>query len=749
MRNFILTTLLLFILTFQHLLAKDVPILKYEVDSYGCVQIEVNSSSNFYYVLHCKPKPDEALEFTVSITPGKEGTTTLSEGLRAYSVEHYRVSEHLIDSPDDVDNDGINDMEELAELGRLAPLNPAAAISPEDGMVCIPDKETFTKLSYKGEEVSIDYHLENLEYVKFHILKEENKNPQVYFMNTVTHRIHRRFAKKIGVDYEAPVAIRGEIIYHPMILSPNGRLGVYRFEFEPNDSYPFEAVQKYSELLVSNMPFLQNNWIYFPMPNKAIRKYNAQKSLYNNSRISVFLYSDIYKKIDYMPLNQKEGYGVLKKMNLGERPNARDIVLYETLPNEMSRVGGIITSVAQTPLSHVNLRAIQDNVPNAYIAGAHITQNITDLMGKYVYYKVEKETYQIRQATLAEVERHYEKLRPENTQYPKCNLSITKIRPLKKIKFDDSDGFGVKAANVAAMRKFGFPEGTIPDGFAIPFYFYDEFMKYNNFYSDVEEMLNNPDFQSNYEVQETMLSDFRLKIKNAEMPKWMMKALSKMQNSFSSDTPIRCRSSTNNEDLPGFSGAGLYSSKTQKPDEGHISKSIKQVYASLWNFRAFDERQFYRIDHFSVAMGVLCHSNYTNEQANGVAVSTDPLYHTQNTYYLNTQIGEDLVTNPESLSIPEEILLDTNSEENITYKVLHRSNLITDDKTIMSDEQLNELQKYLTIIQNNFKTLYKATKQSNFAMEVEYKISSDNKLIIKQARPWLTDPCEQLNTKEN
>ena len=63
---------------------------------------------------------------------------------------------------------------------------------------------------------------------------------------------------------------------------------------------------------------------------------------------------------------------------------------------------------------------------------------------------------------------------------------------------------------------------------------------------------------------------------------------------------LRYRSSTNNEDLPGFSGAGLYDSKTQDPEETEedgIDKSIKGVWASLWNFRAFTEREFHRIDH--------------------------------------------------------------------------------------------------------------------------------------------------------
>ena len=64
------------------------------------------------------------------------------------------------------------------------------------------------------------------------------------------------------------------------------------------------------------------------------------------------------------------------------------------------------------------------------------------------------------------------------------------------------------------------------------------------------------------------------------------------------------------------------------------------MFASLWTFRAFTEREFYRIDHLAAAMGVLVHPNYTDELANGVAVSFDPVSGEDAHYYVNTQVGE-------------------------------------------------------------------------------------------------------------
>ncbi len=600
-------------------------------------------------------------------------------------------------------------------------------------MATIPNRATYDKLSYKGFDIGRDPYLANLQYVKFIIENTGTDQAKFYFMNTKNYRAHPPYMRMVGVSNRG--VVRGALTFLPHLETPSGGAGLYVFDFQPNDSYTFEQIKIIRDTLLAKMPLLKGNVAFHPLPGNMAR-YRSEKKEYDASDVAVYLDDQLYAKIAFLPLNAAESYGLLRVMDNETRPSPRDIVICKTLPNQMPRVAGVISAVRQTPLSHVNLRAVQDKVPNAYVRGALERKEISSFVGKLVHYKVTPRGYTIRAATKAEVDKHFASLRPAQPQTPVRDLSAKKIRPLAEIKFENSTSFGVKTANLATLGQFGFPTGLVPAGHGVPFYFYDEFMKHNGFYKVVDALLGSPQFKNaDRDSQQQQLADLRSQIEQGTMPEWMTEALTRVQKVFPAGASIRCRSSTNNEDLPGFSGAGLYDSFTHRPAEGDLSKSIKQVFASLWNYRAYEEREFYRIDHRRTAMGVLLQLNTKGERANGVAVTDDVLYDTVGNYYINTQAGEDLVTNPGASSSPEEVLLGWWERDG--HEIVRRSTQIEDDEQLLSDAHLAEMRKYLARIHGRFLKLYGKGEDDPFAMEVEFKVTKDGKLLIKQARPWV------------
>ena len=671
------------------------------------VPIQVSSTTSDYFVLYANVNGND---IPVQVKRGESGTTTLEENIKALPASDYRVEKHAVADPADVDGDCLDD------LADPSPLNHSHRIDlePEDGAMVIADHAQFEELANEGV-------------VKVMLVELGSSTPEIYFQNSTNQPSHTLFADYLGINDNHTIWAPGTLHYDSNILL-NGDAGVYYYTVERD--YYSSDIERIHTLLAANLPVVDHNlafnpWWVYGLPSDWVHV--------EDPRIPVVDDGTIFRDVSFGALNTGEGYGRLQALSPDDRPNPRDIVLYETLPNELSRVAGIISTQPQTPLSHVDLRAKQNKIPNAFIRDALDNAEISSLVGQYVYYRVTEDAFELRGATKAEVDAHYESLRPKSSQSPKRDLRVQAITPLSEIWFEDYDVFGVKAANVAELRKLGFPEGTVPDGFAIPFYFYDEFMKHNDFYDDVDELLADGDFLTDYDEQEDELKKLRKKIKDGESPAWMIEALETMHGTYPEGQSLRYRSSTNNEDLPDFGGAGLYDSNTQKPDETEddgIDKSMKQVFASLWNFRAFVEREFYRIDHSKTAMGILVHPNYTDELVNGVAVSFDPLYGKAGHHYVNSQVGEDLVTNPEAYSLPEELLLNPDG----SYVILHYSNLVEGVRLLMTGSQMRQLQRHLDTIHDHFDGLYDIEP---YAIEIEFKITSANRLAIKQARPWV------------
>lgn len=615
------------------------------------------------------------------------------------------------------------------------------------GTRTIPDRATFDSYSDRNNFPGAMQTPE----VKFTITGVDTANPQLYFMNTKNYPYHYDFVVQcLGWSIDLATFDRetyfsdhrknlaGSVIAHDY-YEPNEAIhGIYTLEFWPTDPVVFDCVRLAYDMILEKMPFARGR-LYYHASSETLRAlYETERELYEASDMAVIRTEELFANVRYTPLTPGQACGRLRIIEGAGTVSARDIVVYRTLPNTLSHVAGIITEVPQTPLSHVNLKARQNGTPNAYIRNAATLPEIVALAGKYVRFDVQAQGYVLEEATVEDVNAYFDSIRPREQQSPPRDLSITAIAPLSQIGFADSDRFGAKAANVAELARF-LPDGMVPDGFAVPFYFYDEFMKYNGFYDRARAMMADPNFQRDLQTREESLDAFRKLLRKGELPDWMLDALQSMHDSFPAGTPLRCRSSTNNEDLPTFNGAGLYDSCTHRPDEGHIAKSIRQVWASLWTYRAFEERDFYRVDHMQTAMGVLVHPNYDDERANGVGITKNIYDAEWPGYYVNVQVGEDLVTNPEACSIPDEFLVaDLAGVERYEIQYVRRSNLVADGNSILTKDQIFELADMMALIQNHFRTLYKVSRwDRSFAMDIEFKITTDGQLHIKQARPWI------------
>jgi phosphoenolpyruvate synthase/pyruvate phosphate dikinase len=86
---------------------------------------------------------------------------------------------------------------------------------------------------------------------------------------------------------------------------------------------------------------------------------------------------------------------------------------------------------------------------------------------------------------------------------------------------------------------------------------------------------------------------------------------------------VFARSSTNSEDLPNFNGAGIYTSVPNLKTEEQLIEGIKAVWASVWNFEAYEARERAGIDHMKVFMAVLVQEG-VNSESSGVMITTDP-----------------------------------------------------------------------------------------------------------------------------
>ena len=661
--------------------------------------------------------------------------------------------------------------------------------------------EAFRKLSFPSKtEMGASY------LVKFVVAGFDTDTPQVHFMNSIKFYYHYDFAQMILGDERSLAVFNQETYFSAEKNTVAGTVAYYAsvdsmiaMTFFPTDYITPKQVAKVYKLVQERMLFLnssgaKNRLFYMPAGSTAEKAAADYANEFKAADIPVYTHARLFGDIPFQIMNTGTAYGTLRKLTAAELDTAivssHDILILETLPAEIPLVAATISKDAQTPLSHVNLAAKARKTPNIAFNGNELPDSLLALCGKLVKLEVKSNSYTVSEATLEDAQAFWNKNVREAIKLT-YDLSDSGLIDFANLKFSSSKSVGVKAANLAELHKL-LPENS-PDGFAVPFYHYSNFLNYaqvteelcersfndcgkegrasdicsqvknacvsslslprgvdskvaeptetpqNSLRSYITAIITREDFAADTRLREAMLDNIRYMFKHIPVEKSFGDALDAKVRKLYGEVGVRLRSSTNSEDLSDFNGAGLYKSvKATAREKDLPSDEIRKVWASVWSFKAFEERSLWNIDHMSVQMAVAVHEAYPDEVANGVVITQNIADYSIAGIYANIQVGETSITNPEGGELPEIIsIIESPAPQRGVQSVLLQHSSLSPDSLILTDGEIYQLYQYVQKIQNRFATLYNEYPDA-LALDVEFKVMGpDRKLIFKQVRPYV------------
>ena len=62
---------------------------------------------------------------------------------------------------------------------------------------------------------------------------------------------------------------------------------------------------------------------------------------------------------------------------------------------------------------------------------------------------------------------------------------------------------------------------------------------------------------------------------------------------------------------------------------------------------------------------------------------------------------------------------------------------MADGERVLSEAHVGTLQRMPRTSNDLFRTLYAASEDADFAMEIGFKVTANDKFAVKQARPWV------------
>jgi hypothetical protein len=655
-----------------------------------------------------------------------------------------------------------------------------------DGSRCLDDLQALA-LPFEsdvGDSFSVKFYIRNLE-----------SQPEVYFQNTRKYPLHFDFARNVlGVtgtadDFaqntyagrERP-AMAGTLIFYPAVHgAAQGATSEveapWTLNFFPGDDLTTGQVRLAHSLTEERLTCASwtgptQRLVYVPASNERESDAAGDAASFERAGIGWMSHADLLGGLRMQALNDGVAFGTLLQLTPVELARRvvsfRDILLLSRLPNELPLVGGTITEEFQTPLSHVSIAARSRGTPNLAYPGASDDPAVSALLGELVRFEVAGSGFTLRAATLDEAEAFW--LDGARERYvPTFDTATTGIPEFADIGFADSIRVGTKAANLAELSHF-LGVHAPQKGLAIPFHYYEQFMASSQtsnelcdaaerdcvvagrdastcerahqvcapegagqtFSDFVTRMIADPDFNQDTALRDAVLGNLRYAIENTPVSDEFGPLLDGRISEVFQDAKVKLRSSTNSEDLPNFSGAGLYESYAARATgEKAASKIVPKVFASVWSFRAFEERSFWNIDHTAVRMGCAINEAFTNELANGVLITQNIADPTTYGMYVNVQKGEASVTNPAGGALPEifSVLADTN------YQVAReRFSSLSPDAPILSGDEIKALYDAGDLARAHFAKLY----GTEVVLDIEFKLTPEHQIVFKQARPYMT-----------
>ena len=624
-----------------------------------------------------------------------------------------------------------------AQLSR----KPTPTREPAGAMDKRPDskKNSLVKINSREEFDSIArvYH-QNTPYALPHamfVIDRRAKN-KIYFVNSQRFRFHKDF---LLATYLVP---RGADVFKPIYIDEDRRFIVgtiawqkpvekFTWELWEGDLATAEHIKTASEAI--------NAHFFAPVSYKpnSLRQEDVSETL----GIQRVLQSDLNKNQEYLALNPGKAVGrihVIDKLDDTVEIGDNEIVVLKELPQTLPPVRGIIVAKPSSPLSHINILAKGWNVPNVYIKDA---DKLFREYHTFVYTLDATLTdYKLTRASLDEIKTEFAS---PGEQVPPANLSVKKLAGLREMRKKDSVVYGAKAANLGEMLNARVPGVIVPDGFSVPFYWYDVFMKKHGFDRKIAAYMDDLAFVHNPRVRRQKLEEFRNAIQKAEFDRGLRDAIIRKWRLQLGARPVFVRSSSNAEDLPNFSGAGLYSSVANVRQEDKLIEAVKKVWASLWKFEAYDARVRNYVSQKDVYMSALVQVGIDMTKG-GVMITKDPFDNeNKDAVYISAVCGHNSKVVDNS-GLPEQILFNPQSNSIVVMTLSQQESALAFDEDgdlrETSDKCANAQKRVLTDLQA--RALAKTAMNIKRAFggkheqDIEWGIMN-GRIYIVQSRPYI------------